>query len=453
MTGERRYALDGSVQSWPNDDGCVVIGGSPLTLFRLTSAGARTFGDLADGRAVGNSPLVDRLLDAGAIHPLLDATGTYSPADVTIVVPTLGPPAHAPTSAVIVDDGSLPPVEGATIRLDRNRGPAAARNAGLATVTTPLVAFVDADVALPDGWLDPLLPHFDDPKVAVVAPRIVTAGRPGAISAYERTHGPLDMGPEAARVRAGTRVSYLPAAVLVCRTEAIRAVGGFDEAMRFGEDVDLVWRLDDAGRRCRYDPSSVIEHEPRPDWRSWVAQRVGYGSSAGPLAIRHPGKLAPLRMSGWSVATWMLTVLGRPVAGAAVGVGSAAALIPKLPDVPPRAAFRLAASGNARAGEAIAHAVRRTWFPIVAVMALRSRLARRVLFASVVAVRHPIALADDVTYCIGVWKGMVTERTLDPIVPEITSWPGRRATRAVRREPGRRRALRLVRPSRDADVR
>ncbi|MEZ5296982.1 MAG: glycosyltransferase [Ilumatobacteraceae bacterium] len=198
MTGERRYALDGSVQSWPNDDGCVVIGGSPLTLFRLTSAGARTFGDLADGRAVGNSPLVDRLLDAGAIHPLLDGTGTYSPADVTIVVPTLGPPAHAPTGAVIVDDGSLPPVEGATIRLDRNRGPAAARNAGLATVTTPLVAFVDADVAVPDGWLDPLLPHFDDPKVAVVAPRIVTAGRPGAISAYERTHGPLDMGPEAA---------------------------------------------------------------------------------------------------------------------------------------------------------------------------------------------------------------------------------------------------------------
>ena len=35
---------------------------------------------------------------------------------------------------------------GATIRLSENRGPAAARNAGLEMVRTPLVAFVDADV-------------------------------------------------------------------------------------------------------------------------------------------------------------------------------------------------------------------------------------------------------------------------------------------------------------------
>lgn len=435
MTGPapRRYVLDGSVQAWHHDDRLVVVGGSPLTLFRLTSAGARTFEELCSGEPVAESPLVDRLLDAGVVHPIAGGTGPFSPGDVTVVVPTLGSPAHVPPGAVLVDDGSEPPVAAATIRLDHNRGPAAARNAGLAATTTPLVAFVDADVELPDGWLAPLLVHFADPKVAVVAPRIVTATRPGAISAYEHHHGPLDMGVEAGRVRAGTRVSYLPAAVLVCRVDAIRELDGFDEAMRYGEDVDLVWRLDDAGWRCRYEPRSVIEHEPRPDWRTWATQRVGYGSSAGPLARRHPGKLAPLRMSGWSLAAWFLVVVGRPSVGAAVGVGSAAALIPKLPDVPARDAFRIAAMGNVRAGESIAHAVRRSWFPIVLVLAVRSKVARRVLLASIVAVRHPVALADDVAYCVGVWKGMLAERTLDPIIPEIISWPGRAARRPHRR--------------------
>ena len=82
-------------------------------------------------------------------------------------------------------------------------------------------------------------------------------------------------------------------------------------------------------------------------------------------------------MSGWSLAAWVLAAVGRPVAGLAVGVGSAAALVRKLPDVPPRAAFRLAARGNAEAGEQIATAVRRAWWPVLAVVALRSRAARR----------------------------------------------------------------------------
>ena len=42
-----------------------------------------------------------------------------------------------------------------------------------------------------------------------------------------------------------------------------------------------------------------------------------------------------------------------------VGAGSAAALVVKLPDVPPPTAFRLAAIGNLSAGDQIADAIRR----------------------------------------------------------------------------------------------
>jgi mycofactocin system glycosyltransferase len=401
----RRFVLDASVQRFPTDAGAVVIGGSPLTLFRITRAGAELIDRLAAGEMVIESKLTDRLLDTGAIHPVAGGPTAFGLGDVTVVVPTLGRPALDVAAAadgtagvIVVDDGSNPPVAGATIRLEENRGPAAARNAGLETATTPLVAFVDADVELADHhpavWLEPLLGHFDDPRVAAVAPRVATADRAGAISDYERDHGPLDMGPQPARVRAGTRVSYVPAAVLICRVDAVRSIGGFDLDLRFGEDVDLVWRLDEAGWRCRYDPSVVVHHEPRPDWRAWVAQRVAYGSSAAPLAKRHPGRLAPLRVSGWSLTSWALMAVGAPIAGVALGVGSAAALVPKLTDVPPRASFRLAAVGNLRAGDAIASAVRRAWLPIVALAAIRSRVARRVLLASLVAARQPIVAPD-----------------------------------------------------------
>lgn len=419
-----RHRLDGSVQRF----GRVVIGGSPLKLFRVTAEGERLIDRIAAGEAVSRSTLVTALLEAGAIHPLPDA-GPCTAADVTVVVPCrrLGDGPPLPGGAVVVDDASDPPLAGAHVRFDRNRGPAAARNAGLAHVTTPLVAFVDADVELPDGWLDPLLPHFADPQVALVAPRVRTPHLPGAIARYERDRSPLDLGPEPARVRGGTRVSYVPAAALVARADVIRELGGFDEGLRFGEDVDLVWRLDEAGWRCRYEPSSEVHHDPRPDWRSWLRQRVGYGSSAAPLARRHQGALAPIRMSGWSIAAWVLTAVGRPVLGTAVGVGSAAALIRKLPDVPPRAAFRLAGAGNLHAGEQIANAIRRVWWPLLAVASLRSRTARRVLLAATLAARHPLGLADDVAYSVGVWRGMVAERTMAPLVPEITSWPGRQA--------------------------
>jgi mycofactocin system glycosyltransferase len=416
----RRYRLDSSFRQ----HGTVVIGGSPLKLFRLTEGGASIVARIAAGEQVAGSLLTVALLDAGAIHPEPDHA-RHSAADVTLVVPTLGMPAHVPNGAILVDDGSQPPIPDATIRLETNQGPGAARNAGLERITTELVAFVDADVELTDGWLDPLLAHFADERVAIVAPRVRTRPEPTMLGRYEHAHSPLDLGPEPARVRAGTRVSYVPAAAILCRTEAIRSVGGFDAALRFGEDVDLVWRLGAAGWVCRYEPAAEVHHAIRPDLAAWIRQRIDYGSSAAALGRRHQGALAPIRMSGWSVGSWALAAIGRPLLGSIIGIGSAAALSRKLPDLPTAASIRLAGLGNLHAGNQIASAVRRVWWPLLAFAAVRSRSARRILLASAIAARHPLAVADDLAYSFGVWKGMWTERTLDPLVPEISSWPGR----------------------------
>lgn len=449
-----RYQLDSSTRIV--GDGTTVLGGSPLRLFRLTDGGRDVFERIAAGESLEPSTLTDALTDAGAIHPLVAAEEPhkFGVSDVTVVVPTHDDePArlyeilrHCTDTAgvIFVDDGSERPITGmrgaTVVRLRHNAGPGSARNAGYRNVDTPLVAFVDSDVALHPGWLDTLLGHFDDEQVALVAPRVASGpAAPDAdtgVARYEERHSPLDLGGEPARVAAGTRVSYVPAAALVVRVAALDAIDGFDTAMRCGEDVDAVWRLGAAGWRCRYEPAVVVEHQPRRSWGALASQRAAYGESAASLAAVHGLAVAPVRMSPWTLGVWGLAATGHPFAAVGVGGATAAALVPKLPGVPADESVRLAARGHLIAGQALAAAVRRTWFPIVSVAALFSRRARRIAALSLVPALldgGPARVFDDASYAVGVWRGVLAKRTVKPLLPALVAWPIRARRTAAKR--------------------
>lgn len=461
--------------------GRLVLGGSPTRLFRLSVAGARSVDLALSPSGVPRSPavemLVARLVDAGALHPVpspIDPSGEAA-AQVTVVVPVRehGPQLRRllaslrrdpspPAAVVVVDDaspdpgivrsavedelaarGHHPPVE--VVRRRSTGGPAAARNAGAAHVATDVIAFVDADCAVSDNWLAPLLGHLTDPSVALVAPRV--AGCPGdgvgvrrALDRYEADHSPIDLGVDPGRVEPGTRVSYVPSAALLVRRQVFDAVGGFDESMRFGEDVDLVWRLGAAGHRSRYEPASIVHHEHRADLRSWCAQRVAYGSSAAALDERHPGRVAPAVLSPWSLGVWWLAVLGQPLAAALIGTGTAVLLRRRLSDLPSGVVVRLGVAGHVGAGRQLARATIRVWWPLAAAAGLVSRRARRVVLAVVVVESatalsdrrgtseslNPVAtvglhLLDHMAYGAGVWLGCARRRSWRALLPRFSS--------------------------------
>lgn len=447
-TNERRWRTD---RSWRRvGDGLVLLAGSPMRLFRVSDAGARALDLLEQGATpAGGAHLIDRLVDAGALHPL-PSDRRVSIDDVTFVMPCRGAlTAVPPHRTIVVDDASDPPVTGAAnahvIRLDDNVGPAGARNAGLASVTTPFVVFVDADVLVPShtlDWLDPLLAHFNDQRVAAVAPRVVSRPGPRLIDRYEQIASPLDLGAEPARVAPGTRIAYVPAAVLVCRTDVLRDLGGFDQSLRTGEDVDLVWRLHAAGHRVRYEPSVQLHHQPRSTFAAALRQRVGYGESAAALDHRHPNQVAPVRCTTWSLAVWALVLLRRPLMACTVALGTAIALARTLRGVPPKSSVRMALVGHLSVGEQLARATRRAWWP-AALPLLLSRRGRRVLLAAIVlpaaldVVRStadqrritctttPLALVDDLAYGTGVWRGAWRARRARVFVPKVSGWPQR----------------------------
>jgi mycofactocin glycosyltransferase len=450
-------------------EGTVLAGGFPVRVLRLTPSGARQVAGWWSGTPVPDNTraraLARRLLDTGIAHPVPDGCG-WSIDDVTVVIPVRDRQAELARClaglvqmprVIVVDDASGDPAGVARVAADAgarvlhrvvNGGPGAARNCGLAAANTPLVAFLDSDCVPGPGWLDALLPHFADPAVGAVAPRIVPEA-PGRtwLARYEGASSTLDMGTRESIVRPGSRVPYVPGAALVVRRSAAGA--GFTETMRVGEDVDFVWRLAASGWRVRYEPAATMPHQHRVRLRPWFARRKDYGTSAAILEQRHPGTVRPLYISAWTALAWLAAAAGRPAAGAACTGASIALLARRLALVTgeewpwhaagtawPLAA-RLAGGGTAAAGRPLGSAISRTWWPVALPAAVAVRRMRWPLAALVLAPplldwldrRPPLdpacyvaaRLLDDIGYSLGVWQGCGERRTVRPLLPRLGS--------------------------------
>ncbi|WP_084040017.1 glycosyltransferase family 2 protein [Demequina sp. NBRC 110053] len=159
------------------------------------------------------------------------------------------------------------------------RGPAAARNIGAEHATGNVLLFCDADDVVADGWAHAM--------IAALASAPVVCGR--LEWARLNTHY-ADRGP----ITAGLfTFDWLPALAagssnnLGVRAHAFAQVGGFEEALRVGEDVDLCWRLQLAGFSISEAPTAVVHARERQTLRGVWRQARSYGSAERRLAARY----------------------------------------------------------------------------------------------------------------------------------------------------------------------
>ncbi|MEM8598704.1 MAG: glycosyltransferase family 2 protein [Bacteroidota bacterium] len=175
------------------------------------------------------------------------------------------------------------------VRLLSNQGRSAARNAGVDAASASLLGFVDADVALPSGWAARHIEaHTDESAVAIIPRRI-----PVGIDAREAFHRYLFAKEERLATHDGGYVlpwkQFVTAAVTM-RRDAFEAVGGFDPAIRYGEDTDLGLRLGRAHPRgLRYSPESFAYHHDPDTLVRALSNFARFGQRDLPtLQQRHP---------------------------------------------------------------------------------------------------------------------------------------------------------------------
>ncbi|MGK2962297.1 MAG: glycosyltransferase [Gemmatimonadaceae bacterium] len=170
---------------------------------------------------------------------------------------------------VVVDDGSTDE-ETTRVALAADRvitlpapagGPARARNAGAVDSSAPLVAFVDADVLVHPDALRRIVEAFGNPTIdAVFGSYDDTPAHPGIVSEYRnllhhRVH----------QSNAGDVESFWAGCGAI-RRDVLESAGMFDEN-RYRrpeiEDVELGYRLRDAGHRTVLDPAIQCTHLKR----------------------------------------------------------------------------------------------------------------------------------------------------------------------------------------------
>ncbi len=437
--------------------GSLLAGGSPWRLVRLNERARSTVdGWRAGGRLASGSALARALVDRGLARPRWppdwdrDAIDVIVPVhdDVETFAPLLA--ALGDYAVTVVDDGSRDPSAVARcaeefgarlVRLEVNRGPGGARNAGARATTRPWLWFIDADVVLDDAVAlgARLLASGNDPRVGAVAPRVRGVGGRGPRARFERAHGPLDLGPTGGLVAPQTARSYVPSACLLVRRDAF--VGGFDETLRVGEDVDLVWRLSDAGWLVRYDADLVVGHLARATWRAWWRQRLTYGTSAAALGVRHGARLAPVVVDETVAPVFAGLLTGRLGLAGASTMALARRIDRELTrDLERRGALvaRLCARAVLGGAGATSRSLVRSYGPVLVAAALVPRLRRRVGLVIAIGTLWrwrgrggfdprdvPLAIADDLAYGLGVWLGAWRQRDATALTPVVAATSSR----------------------------
>jgi mycofactocin system glycosyltransferase len=450
-----------------------LFGGAPARVLRLSRTGRAALAELRAGpvRSDAAGRLARKLTDVGMAHPR--PPELTSRPDVTVLIPVRDRAALLDRClsalgdgypVLVVDDGSEDPgaiadaaaAHGAAlVRRPVNGGPGAARNTGLLSVATDLVAFLDSDCVPGPGWIERLAAHLADPAVAAAAPRMVAVpAGPGWAGRYTTAACCLDLGEAEARVVPGTRVAYVPTAALVVRRAAL-AQGEpgrvFDPALRWGEDVDLVWRLHAVGWRIRYDPAVRVSHHEPEGWPALLTRRFRYGSSAAPLALRHPGRVPPLVLHPWPALTAAGLLAGSPAVASLGFTGSVLAMHRTLQraGIPARGVVPAMLDGTRQTWLGIGRYACQYGMPVLAAAlvapggaAPARRWARRAAAASLLLgppltawparrgtldpVRYVLGhLADDMAYGAGVWAGALRARSLAPVRPVIAWHPFR----------------------------
>lgn len=203
---------------------------------------------------------------------------------------------------IVVNDGSTDHlakiVKEYPVRLisTTNRGLSAARNAGMQYARGEIIAYIDDDAYPDPHWLHYLAHAYRTTDHACIGGPNILPEEDGPIATCvaNAPGGPVHV------LISDDIAEHVPGCNLSIRKNVLMKIGGFDPVYRAaGDDVDVCWRVQEAGCTIGFHPGAVVWHHRRNSIKAYWKQQKGYGKAEALLEAKWPEKY-----NGFGHVTW-----------------------------------------------------------------------------------------------------------------------------------------------------
>jgi O-antigen biosynthesis protein len=222
---------------------------------------------------------------------------------------------------IVVDDGSTDATRDILSRFPRvraihqeNHGLSHARNAGLRAATGAIVAYTDSDCFADANWLTHLVDQFYCSGAAAVGGPNLTPEDGWLAACVAASPGQPTHVLESDQV-----AEHIPGCNMAFRRDALAAINGFDAQYRkAGDDVDVCWRLQQAGHWISFAPGAIVWHHRRHSPRAYLRQQADYGEAEALLRFKHPDKFNNFGDGKWRGVLYGPSLKGPRLDGAII---------------------------------------------------------------------------------------------------------------------------------------
>ncbi len=204
---------------------------------------------------------------------------------------------------IFIDDGSTDRTQEILLQFpkvrnirQRNMGLSHARNVGLAAASGEVVVYTDSDCEADEDWLYYLgLAMARSGHAGMGGPNLI----PDEGSWIADCVGNSPGGPTHVMIDDRT-AEHVPGCNMAFTASVLRQVNGFDPQFRkAGDDVDVIWRIQNLGCTIGFAPAAQVWHYRRNTVAAYLRQQRGYGEAEALLKYKHPEHFNTLGASHW----------------------------------------------------------------------------------------------------------------------------------------------------------